>query len=117
MVIDRDFFNTLNQSITITPYTGVDEDGEVSFGNDVTYNRCRVTYQTRTFRAASDSVEVLGSQIYVWTEDEISSDDKLTLSDGTSPEILSVIRVHDDDGTYYYTLIDAGRSSQQFRPL
>lgn len=91
----------LADTLTVAPRTGQDGYGVPTYGTVVSM-KARVVYRNRLVRD-SEGREA-ASRITAWVDagtTVITSTDEVTLPDGTTPPILSVERVPDEEGMYY----------------
>lgn len=115
--MDAELLDIMPDTVLIAPKTGTNRNGEPTFGADVEYSptsdygRALVEWGTELvrFQRLGDPVgKVITSTavVYLSTVDPaITTESRITLSDGRTPPIREVTSRSDTDGTPYYTEI------------
>ena len=94
----------LNQSITLHPHSGVNSNGQSTYATSSTV-ACRLT------RKNVNTMDTLGNEVISTTQILVDGSvvitplDKIVLSDGSQPFIISVLDVVAPNGTSYYKII------------
>lgn len=108
MPIDPRFLSMMPTVIKVFKYASKDKYGKPSWAATSKSYRCRLSdEQALTRTAEGDNVITLGKAIIYGIAD-VTTDDRLELDDGTSPVIVSVDPVTDEDGPHH-TVIRFGR--------
>jgi hypothetical protein len=94
----------LNQSVTITPATGLDGDGMETYGTAVVVQAIIFQQQKLVLGPLGDTV-VSTSQIYVDGITAVTTSSKIVLPDGTAPLILAVSTFPDQYGAIHHKVI------------
>lgn len=94
----------LNQSITLHPHSGVNSNGQSTYATSSTV-ACRLTRKNENTMDASGNEVISTAQILVDGSVAVTPLDKIVLSDGTQPYIISILDVASPKGTSYYKII------------
>lgn len=98
-----EFLALMPSTVSISTRSGHSNYGEPSFGTATSY-RARVVNKAGFVRTPSgESVEVT-SVCWVASTGTIDISDRITLPDGTTPQIVMVERYPDGDGTHHHRL-------------
>ena len=83
-----------------TLYSAGDRDGygDITFGSTGTAINCRYIRAAKMVRTNAGEERVSGSHVWLSGAFGVRAEDKLVLSDGTAPQILTVERFSDEDG-------------------
>ena len=100
MAIDPALAALAPHTVQIAPRSGQNEFGEDTFGADVAYS-CLIEKKPRMVRTATGEEAVSGATIYLTSAPSLTVDDKVTLSDGTQPAILSIGTYPNTSGDYF----------------
>lgn len=104
MALERDFLTLAPQTVTLEPLSTHDLYGAPSFGTSVSYSAL-VMQESKLVRAADGREVVSGTQVYIPSSSAaVGEQDRLTLPDGTQPEIIRVSVYSDDDGQHNITV-------------
>lgn len=95
-----DWADLMVQSATISTYTGSSAYGGSSYGTPVAYD-ARVIYKTKLVRTPDGAEKVSRGQVWLATVAAIKVQDQITLPDATTPTILTVEQVPDENGPLY----------------
>ena len=95
-----DFADMMTDTVTHYEYSGRDAYGVPTYGSSADYT-ARVTFVNKLVRAKDGSQIVSGCQIWLLGSPTISPDDKITLSDGSSPTIITFEKFQDDTGAHH----------------
>lgn len=95
----------LTSTVTVEPYSSVDEDGQPTYGAGVAYDAFVAHKSVKVY--APDGLEVVSSsQVYLDEDAVVTSSARITLPDGTKPRILAVeTRNNITDGTAYMKVV------------
>lgn len=111
-----DYLNLFQQTVTLAAFSTNDIYGAASYGSGVTYRARIVKRPHRVRNNAGETVVAMGE---VWfgpptadltdnTPPTITTQDRITLPDASTPIILSVDVVSDDSGGYHHTKVHFG---------
>jgi len=95
-----DFSDMLTETITVYTRTGADSYGKPIFGGGVSYS-CRIQWRNTLVRDARGEEVVASGNALLQGAPALSSDDKVTLPDGSEPLILTVTRAFDEEGAHH----------------
>lgn len=99
-----DFLDCMPSTITREPFVDDDKYGERSFGAGVAV-QCRIQEREERVVIQSGEEVLARGRVYLGVITGASTKDKITLPDGTTPEILAVRKVDDEDGPHHEVLI------------
>lgn len=94
----------LNQSVSITPATGLTGDGIPSYGSAVIVKAC-IFEQQKLVRGPLGENVVSTTQTYVDGATAVTTSSKIVLPDGTVPLILAVSTFPDEYGAIHHKII------------
>jgi hypothetical protein len=97
----------LTDTIAISGATSVDLYGKRAFAQSQTYP-CRVVYETRLIRKQDGRDVVETGRAYIDGNPAITTDSKITLGDGSSPVVVSVDPVTDENGAADHVVVRFG---------
>lgn len=104
--MDSEFLSMMPQSIGISPATGRDAYGNLTFGAQVVY-RGRIENKRRKVVNVEGNEVVSETTLYLDTVARITPDDRVALPSGylpSTPDIIGIYRVDDEEGAYYTRL-------------
>lgn len=107
MPIDPDFLELMPHEIVVTriststPYT---QYGAKQFATGTSKVRCRVVQKSRLVRTADGREVFARGKVYLYGDPGITNEDKITLPDGTTPEIVFIESYPDDQGDHHQVL-------------
>lgn len=104
---DPAFLDVLTQRLTVTRVTGVDTDGygEPAYATSVSTCWCRVTQKQTLVRTFEGTQELARTVCWVRSTSSFSPVDRITLPDGTTPELISLDEYKDEAGNpHHHTL-------------
>ena len=87
-------------TVTHTPAASRDSYGKITYGTATKY-QARVSYKQRQIRAANGELTLSTGSVWFIQTLAIDHSDRLTLPDGSIPQILSVETHADDRGDRY----------------
>jgi hypothetical protein len=99
-----DFLDCMAATVIREPFSSLDKYGERSFGAGVPIP-ARVQYREERVTIASGEEQVARGRVYLGELTGIQPEDKITLPDGETPEILAVRRVDDEDGPHHEVVL------------
>lgn len=97
------FLALMPHTVTISTRASHNNYGEPSYGSGTSY-RARVLNAPAFKRGAGGETVEIQTTVWVASTGTISVDDRITLPDGTTPPIVLVERVPDEDGTHHHKL-------------
>lgn len=103
----NDSFNELlTQTVIITPWSSVNEYGDVTYGSATTYparvvNKLEKVVDFAGRESLSNSVVWVGPETTGDTLPDVTADAKITLPDGSTPGILRVEEYPDETGSHH----------------
>lgn len=93
----------LNQTTSVEPHTGYDDQGKPTFGAAVSYTETRVVEKIERVMDADGVERVSMSNVLADGDPGWTYRDRFTLPDGTVRQPISVLRHPDEDGTTSHT--------------
>lgn len=103
MTIERDFLELMTQTVAIRPFTGSNDYGEPEHGTAVEHS-ARVVDKQTLVRDKNGREVVSTSQTWLFGAPGVTSDDKITLADGSKPVILTVKSYPDENGAHHQAI-------------
>jgi hypothetical protein len=97
MSFAQEFSDMMRDTITHQPCTGYDRYGKPTYGASTSYP-ARVVRDNKMARNPQGEEVVSTCQVRICGTPAVTPADKITLSDGTVPVILSVSRPQDETG-------------------
>lgn len=98
MALDiNDFTHMMPHTVTHAPVSSRDAYGKITYGTSTPYT-ARVVYRNKQVRSATGELVMAAGMVWFAGVVSISGDDKITLPDGTTPQIISVEKYADDGG-------------------
>lgn len=98
------FLQLMPDTVTIKRRTGHNNYGEPTFATTASTYRCRHASKKGFMRIATGETVAIRSVLWLYSTGTILIDDRVTLSDGTSPEVVAVDRFPDQTGTHHYRI-------------
>lgn len=95
-----DFLDLMPDTVTVEPFAGRDGYGAPSYGAPVQY-RARVVYRPNLVHAPDGKEVVARGTVWLATSDAVSTEDRLTLPDGSTPRVVAVERYTDASGVHH----------------
>ena len=102
-----DFLDLMPSTITVEPFTSRDSYGAAVYGTAVSY-RAHVFYKNHFVRGTDGELIAARGIIWIATANVISVNDRITLPDGTKPDLLSVGAAQNESGETLYQRVDIG---------
>ena len=100
MALEADFLDLCPHTVTLEPLSTHDVYGAPSFGTSVSHTAL-IMQESKLVRAADGREVVSGTQVYIPSSSaSVAEQDRLTLPDGSQPEIIRVSTFSDDDGQH-----------------
>lgn len=103
MAIERSLVELMQQSVTVAPYSSVNDYGEATYGTGVAYT-CRISGKSRLLHDAQGREWLVVNTITLSSAPALSPRDKVTLADGSTPPLLAVETVYDEAGAHHVVL-------------
>ena len=100
----EDFLDCMPSTVTLAANTGLDKYGQRSFGAG-TPVLARVQEKTERVTSASGEEVLARGRAYLGELTGVTTAYMITLPDGTTPEILAVNKVNDEDGPHHEVVI------------
>jgi len=100
----EDFLDCMPATVTLQASTGLDKYGQRSFAVGTTHP-ARVQEKTERVTIPSGEEILARGRVYLGEITGADTTYKVTLPDGTTPEILTVNKVEDEDGPHHEVLI------------
>lgn len=104
MFID-DLLDLMPNTVTVRPFVSRDSYGAASYGSPTDYP-ARVNYKTHNILGPDNQLILSNGTIWMACSDPVSSDDQVTLDDGSTPVILKATRETDESGVVQYVRAD-----------
>lgn len=108
MGIESLFADLMPATVTVYPRSAIDQYGKRSWSASGTSYSCRIQADTGVMRDAEGREVVITGRAYLYGAPVLTTDHKIVLPDGSSPVIVSVATVEDEDGPHH-TMIRFGR--------
>ncbi len=107
MSFDLPLLELMPSTIRVSTRTSHNNYGEPSYAASTATYRCRIVQKPEFIRTAAD--EVIEVSHTIWARSTgattITVDDRITLPDGTQPQIMAVWRYPDTDGIHHTKLL------------
>jgi hypothetical protein len=100
MPIDPELKALMTQTVKITAYSSLTNQGEPVYGAEVSY-AAMVQNKDTMFRDREGRERWSNTTIYVNAASGIKPQDKLELPDGTFPKIMRVVQLPDEFGDHH----------------
>lgn len=107
MGFDLQLRQLMTQTITVYPRTGHNNYGKPVYGSTGVSYPCRIAAKPRWVRDARGEVVEVTSTIWVGSTGTIDASDRIELPDGSTPEVLRVMRFPDQNG-HHHSQIELG---------
>lgn len=104
MAVEAALADLMTQTVHIAPYASVNTYAEKSYGADVEY-QCRIVRKPKLVRDEQGREVVSNATIWLATAPGIGTNDRVTLPDGSQPQILYVARFPDENGADHHEAI------------
>lgn len=110
MAFDDAFLALMNSTVTISTRASHNNYGEPSYGSGTGY-RARIHAKDGFVRTADGETVEVATVVWVDSTKAFTVDDRIALPDGTTPQVVSVERPFDEDGTQHHVkfLLGHGR--------
>ena len=105
MSID-DFLDFMPETVTIAPFSSRDSYNVPTHGTAVSF-AARVVKKQQLVRAGDGSERISTGHAWIGGTPSMTTEDKLTLADGTVPEVLAVESLPDEDGDHHVKIFFA----------
>lgn len=103
----NDFLDLMPSAITIEALTGRDSYNTPSYAAPVSY-RCRCNYKAHFVRGPEGELIPAKGTLWIASSVRIPVTSRITLPDGTQPQILESVAETDETGAILYCRIDFG---------
>lgn len=100
----EDFLDCMPATVTLEENTGLDKYGQRSYAAG-TPHPARVQEKTERVAIASGEEVLARGRVYLGELTGVDTGWRITLPDATTPEILAVNKVQDEDGPHHEVLI------------
>ena len=102
MTVPPDFLPMMLQTVTVAAQSGIDSYGKPSFSASPSSYRCRIMWQERIRRDAQGrEIVESGRAILTVAAASVVPTHRVTLPDGSTPKIVSVETIQDEDGDHH----------------
>lgn len=109
MAFEVGFLSLMNSTVTISTRTSHNAYGEPTYGSGTGY-RARIMAKDGFARTATGETIEFHTVVWVATTKAFGTDDRLALPDGTTPQVVSVERPFDEDGSQHHAKFLLGHS-------
>lgn len=99
-MIDYDLRLLMPDTITVELIETTDAYSRPVYGDPATY-QCRIEQKNQLVRDQDGRERVSSVQLYLATQTRIPLNSRITLADGSTPSIMAVEAVQDEDGSYF----------------
>ena len=103
MAFIDEFKDLLKETVTISPWVSQDAYGAVTYGMPVSY-KARIGHSNKIFRGAEGQEIVAQAKVWLGATNVVSTKDRITMPDGTTPPIISTERFFDESGPSHTVL-------------
>lgn len=105
--MDAELLELLTDTVTVYPCTGDDAYNAPQYAATGTEYPCRIEHRNRLTVDRQGREVVSGTTVYIGQNSAgafpgLETRDRMVLSDGDSPEILSIVKLTDETGAVYY---------------
>lgn len=97
----NDFKHLMPHTVTHTPVASRDSYGKITYGTATSYANCRVLHRNKQVRSATGELVMAAGAVWFSRVLTIQPEDKITLPDGSTPQIISVERYPDAQGDVF----------------
>lgn len=101
---ETEFTDLMPHSIVRKAFTGRNSYGKPAYSTSGSTYTARVVNKQKLVRNASGIEQVSTVTAYVASTSAFDPEDKITLPDGTSPNIITINITPDDGGTHHSTI-------------
>ncbi len=95
-----DFDDMMPHTVTVSEFSSRNAYGDANYGSAVSYT-ARVIYKDQLIKAKDGSQIMAKGMVWLSGTPTLSTEDLLTLPDGTTPPILSQSLIPDEDGSHH----------------
>lgn len=95
-----DWNDLMPHTITVAELSGRDGYGAPAYGSEASYT-ARVIYKPTKVRGPEGNDVVAKGLVWISGTPTIDTEDRLTLPDGSTPPIMAVDRIPDEDGEHH----------------
>lgn len=101
MSFEAEFLTLMPSTITVATQASRAADGHVTYSTATSTYRCRIVKANQNIRGADGTWVMVGWIAWVASTGYLSVQDKYTLPDGTSPPVLAIETITDEDGPHH----------------
>lgn len=99
-----DWADLFPATVTIAPYVSRGTYGARTFGTAVSYS-ARVINKTQRVMAPDGTERIATGAVWILGTPIVTAEDQITLPDGSTPSILSVQPIPDQDGAHHVKVL------------
>ncbi len=103
MAVDE-WLDLMPDSVVVTPYTSQDQYGAAVFSTAGSTYRARWVRTQSEVRDANGNTVIGNHSVWIASTGEIGAKDRITLPDGSTPQMLQAERRSDQTGTHHWKL-------------
>ena len=96
----NDLKRLMPHTVGHTPVSSRDAYGKITYGTETEY-QARVVYKNKQVRSSSGELVMAAGMVWFAAVIDISPEDKITLPDDSTPQVISVERFPDASGDRY----------------
>ena len=96
--------HAMSETVEIATATARDEWGKSTFGNDIPY-KARVQDARQVLKSSSGEQVVSTKTVFIEGDVDVDPDSRITLPDGSTPDIIEVHKRKKADGAVHHTKI------------
>jgi uncharacterized membrane protein len=101
MSFESAFLSLMNSTVTVSTRSGHNNYGEPTYAAGVNY-RARIHEKAGFVRTADGEVIEVVTEVWVNSTKAFTVDDRVTLPNGTVPQVVAVNRPFDEDGVQHH---------------
>jgi len=101
MSFESAFLGLMNSNVTVSTRSGHNNYGEPTYGSGSTY-RARIHEKAGFVRTADGEVIEVTTEVWVNSTKAFTVDDRVTLPNGTTPQVVAVNRPFDESGAQHH---------------
>ena len=80
------------------PFVSRDRAGASTFGSATAIDSCRLVQKNQMVRDRSGNDVLSTAHLWIPSDEAVTPESEVTLSDGSAPPIISVLRIPDENG-------------------
>lgn len=101
MAFESDFEDMMPHNVVRKAFSTLDGYGKPTYATAGSTYSALVQYDQKLVRAFDGTEKISTAQVIMACTGTINPDDKITLPDGTSPPILNISKLSDDEGQHH----------------